>query len=79
MKNNLNGYFFDKINKEKIINKQINETITKLFDLAFRIKYNLSDSPTLIDIIDILTEGNILIYSSDGELLDNRKIKKLRV
>ncbi len=76
-KKSLSGDFFDKMNKEKNINKQINETITKLFDLGFKAKYNLSESPTLIDAINILTDGNIPIYSTTGELLSDEKRKNL--
>lgn len=76
-KKRLSGDFFDKMEQEENINKQINETITRLFDLGFKAKYNLSESPTLIDAIDILTGGNIPIYSTNGELLSEEKHKNL--
>ena len=68
-KNNLSGDYFDRSKQENLINQQINTTITKMFDLGFRKKYNYSESPTLVETITVLTGGNIPIYTTNGELL----------
>jgi len=79
LKRSLNGDFLDRYELEKDINKRINETITRLFGLAFRIKFNLFESPSLIDAITILTGGNVPIYSTSGILLDGKKIKTYKL
>lgn len=79
LKKGVNGDFFDKYQEIKRINMKINEIITNLFDLAFRFEYNLIESPTLIDAITILTEGDIPIYSTNGILLSYKKHKAYRL
>ena len=75
MKKNLSGDFFDKMNQEEVINKTINEIITKYFDLGFRATYNYQSSPALIDAVNILTDGEIPIYDTSGNLIIKTKNK----
>jgi hypothetical protein len=76
-KGKLSDDFFEAINQKDQINLQINEVITRLFDLGFRKKYGYLESPTLVEAIEVLTGGNIPIYTTSGNLLSIEDNKTL--
>lgn len=76
-KKNFDGDFFDGMMHEQKVNDKIKELITNYFAISFKDKYHLSEMPTLMDTINILTEGKIPIYSTSGELLSKEVNKSL--